>query len=220
MGEDNGFRQVRVYTRPLGAEDPDSMKGPDFFPLNHWALVVGSPPELLLEVVAEQGRDFWHPLNSLRIAFRGRGLEEKIKFFTAIGPVKGKTNLPNNLIIEIASSIVRKNPIYNFFLRNCQDFVIDLANAIMGHGWSYILRPQLMSAPVTMAWHGATDEQEYQRLVNMLTEMRLLPSKSDVEDVRQVVEKMEVGTKMGGFRGEMYLPELSSQVSVVEASEA
>lgn len=61
-----------------------------------------------------------------------------------------------------------------------------------------------------------TDEEEYNLLVDMLVEMKLVSPKPTLEEVRQVIERIESGSRTGGFYGEMRLPEpMIQEVSVL-----
>ncbi|KAE8313925.1 hypothetical protein BDV41DRAFT_576348 [Aspergillus transmontanensis] len=204
-------RRIRQYSRPLGADDPEAMKGPDFVPVNHWALVVGEPAEMLLEVIAVQGINKFLPKNDLRVTLSGQGLEEKLKLFKPFGLIRDTTEKDNDEIRAAAELIVMLNPIYNFIYRNCQHFVLDLAWAIRVRRWWDIIRPRFLGAPETMELLSGVDKEEYDHLKEMLVEMRVARPGASVDEVRQVVKKIESGAEMGGFRGEMYYPEIMSE---------
>ncbi|KAI1180994.1 hypothetical protein F4777DRAFT_573649 [Nemania sp. FL0916] len=129
-------RKVRLLQIQLKAEPDADHKDPVHTHrgqtqnpfLSQWAVLVGKN-DLLLEIFPIQGPNIFETRNQLRVS-RSVDLAARRNWYKhGIFP-QSDTDKSDEEIIEIATEIIRHNPVYNLVEYNCQTFVNELAEKI------------------------------------------------------------------------------------------
>ncbi|KAK5988196.1 hypothetical protein PT974_12336 [Cladobotryum mycophilum] len=118
-------RKVRIVHMPL---KPLRWANTKTLILSHWALLIGEK-DLLVEIFPAEHKRTARVSNHLHVT-RSPDLQRRKATFKFGIFRQADTDTSDEGIIEAATAIVRRNPVYSLVGYNCQSFVNDLAEAL------------------------------------------------------------------------------------------